>query len=724
MSIAEKIVTTVSNGLATKTTRRGFLFRSAVVASALAVNPIRFLLQPGTAYASLCGPDASCDSGWTVFCCSVNEGRNSCPPGSIPGGWWKTDASGFCEGGPRYIMDCNATCGTCGCGADGICASGCYDCGCHCGTGSCDQRLVCCNQFRYGQCHQELACMGPVVCRVASCEPPWELDPTCTTASATANATALHTAPCLDDSGFAFVSAFGGAPKLGAPKGQLRAGLVGIAATPTGKGYWLAAADGGVFAFGDAAFHGSLGSVRLRQPIVGIAATNRGGGYWLVAADGGVFAFGDAPFHGGLGNKHLNQPIVGIASARAAGTGSSPPTAACSRSATPPSTAASAVIASTRRSSGSRGHTPRTATGSLPPTAACSRSATRASTAASAVIASTRRSSGWRRREPVMGTGSSPPTAAFSRSEAHASTAASAAASARRDKWSGWRRPRTTGTGWSRSGEGASALRRRKFTEVHTMIVTLGFVVAIAAAARSTWSPCGLSMLSQITPVAEAGRGQKFGRTAAWFIAGGVAGGLTLGCAIAGGALLATAVGLGRATALALVAGSAVAAAAVDAHLLGFGPPFLRRQVDQRWLSNYRPWVYGGGFGWQIGVGVTTYVMTAALPLMIVVGALTGNAARRAGDRNGLRARARAGGTARGAPAHAGRARGISSPVQCLGRAGAHRGDRHRARRGSVRGVDRRAPAPGGRRVDHRARTPRSSVATQRSPGLAPGACA
>ena len=65
------------------------------------------------------------------------------------------------------------------------------------------------------------------------------------------------------------------------------------------------------------------------------------------------------------------------------------------------------------------------------------------------------------------------------------------------------------------------------------MIVTLGVVIALAAAVRSTWSPCGLSMLSQITPVAEAGRHQRFGRTAAWFVAGAVLGGLTLGGAAA-----------------------------------------------------------------------------------------------------------------------------------------------------------------------------------------------
>ena len=53
-----------------------------------------------------------------------------------------------------------------------------------------------------------------------------------------------------------------------------------------------------MFTFGDAAFHGSLGSLQLNAPIVAIAATPSGNGYWLVGADGGVFAFGDAAFHG------------------------------------------------------------------------------------------------------------------------------------------------------------------------------------------------------------------------------------------------------------------------------------------------------------------------------------------------------------------------------------------------------------------------------------------
>ena len=74
--------------------------------------------------------------------------------------------------------------------------------------------------------------------------------------------------------------------------------VVGIAATPTGQGYWLVAADGGIFAYGDAVFDGSTGAIHLNQPVVGIAPYGNDAGYWLVAKDGGIFAFGGAPFLG------------------------------------------------------------------------------------------------------------------------------------------------------------------------------------------------------------------------------------------------------------------------------------------------------------------------------------------------------------------------------------------------------------------------------------------
>ena len=107
---------------------------------------------------------------------------------------------------------------------------------------------------------------------------------------------------------------YGGATFYGSMGGKaLNAPIVGIAATPDGAGYWLVAADGGIFTFGDAVFYGSTGGMALNAPIVGMASSPSGNGYLLVAADGGVFAFGDAGYHGSTGGMALNAPIVGIA---------------------------------------------------------------------------------------------------------------------------------------------------------------------------------------------------------------------------------------------------------------------------------------------------------------------------------------------------------------------------------------------------------------------------
>ena len=105
------------------------------------------------------------------------------------------------------------------------------------------------------------------------------------------------------------------APYLGSTGNiRLASPVVGMAATPSGNGYWLVAADGGIFNFGDARFFGSTGALRLARPVVGMAASPSGNGYRLVASDGGIFAFGDARFVGSTGGMPLAAPIVGMAS--------------------------------------------------------------------------------------------------------------------------------------------------------------------------------------------------------------------------------------------------------------------------------------------------------------------------------------------------------------------------------------------------------------------------
>jgi N-acetylmuramoyl-L-alanine amidase len=128
-------------------------------------------------------------------------------------------------------------------------------------------------------------------------------------------------APTPDGKGYWLVAAdggiftFGDAAFYGSEGGvALNSPVVGMAPTPDGKGYWLVASDGGIFTFGDAAFYGSAGALTLHSPVVGMASTPEGKGYWLVASDGGIFTFGDAAFYGSTDALTLNSPVVGMAS--------------------------------------------------------------------------------------------------------------------------------------------------------------------------------------------------------------------------------------------------------------------------------------------------------------------------------------------------------------------------------------------------------------------------
>ncbi|HUZ10793.1 MAG TPA: hypothetical protein VMU76_11575 [Acidimicrobiales bacterium] len=331
--------------------RRSFINRSAFVGSAVAIGAgLDLALKPGTAYGAICacgnsacGCGSQCCEGFTEFCCSVNGGRNICPSNTVMGGWWKADGSSYCSG-PRYYMDCNATCHcTTGCGNGWqFCSTGCDGVTCGCGANGCNSWATGCFQFRYGQCNQDVACLGRIVCRVVACIAPWEIDASCTTANAQDNSTAQQNAPCwspndptpctspatncqvvgiassLDGGGYGILTSFGRLLAYGdfADDGdesgtRLNLPTVDVASRP-GGGYYFVAGDGGIFAFG-APFLGSMGGQHLDSPMVGMTCSPSGNGYWCVAADGGIFAFGDAGFFGSMGGQHLNSPIVGMA---------------------------------------------------------------------------------------------------------------------------------------------------------------------------------------------------------------------------------------------------------------------------------------------------------------------------------------------------------------------------------------------------------------------------
>jgi MFS family permease len=151
----------------------------------------------------------------------------------------------------------------------------------------------------------------------------------------------------------------------------------------------------------------------------------------------------------------------------------------------------------------------------------------------------------------------------------------------------------------------------------------VAFALAIVAAIRSTWSPCGISMLSTLTPLGERSRGHRYPVTVVWFVAGAVGGGAVLGAGMAAlAAATSTWSASPRAIAIAVIVATLVSIAS-DLRVGGFSLPTVPRQVDEVWTGRYRSWVYASGFGAQIGIGVSTYVMTAAVYLTIVVAALT-----------------------------------------------------------------------------------------------------
>lgn len=146
-------------------------------------------------------------------------------------------------------------------------------------------------------------------------------------------------------------------------------------------------------------------------------------------------------------------------------------------------------------------------------------------------------------------------------------------------------------------------------------------------------------MLSSITPLGERSRRQRWGITVTAFVLSAAAAGAAVGAALGwfGGALIGDGGGgpdgplggglrgeLSGAARVALLAAGLLMAALVDARLRGRVPLGLHRQVNDRWLYGYRGWVYGAGFGAQLGAGFATVVPTAALHAAALAAFLTG----------------------------------------------------------------------------------------------------
>ena len=132
-------------------------------------------------------------------------------------------------------------------------------------------------------------------------------------------------------------------------------------------------------------------------------------------------------------------------------------------------------------------------------------------------------------------------------------------------------------------------------------------------------------MLASITPLGERARSSRWTVTVTAYLIGSVLGGAVLGLlAAAAGWLLpaswrASPAGPGGAAALLL------AGLLLDRRVGGLRLPTWHRQVDERWLARYRGWVYGFGFGLQLGAGVVTVVTSATVYATVVLCALSGS---------------------------------------------------------------------------------------------------
>jgi MFS family permease len=133
-------------------------------------------------------------------------------------------------------------------------------------------------------------------------------------------------------------------------------------------------------------------------------------------------------------------------------------------------------------------------------------------------------------------------------------------------------------------------------------------------------------MLASITPLGERGRGSNWGVTVSAFLIGSTAAGAAAGALAGAAGSIALGDAISWRTRLAVLTVALVTAIALE--ILPGRLPGPRRQVNERWLDQFRGWVYGLGFGAQLGLAVTTIVSSAAIYVALLAGFLAGDVLR------------------------------------------------------------------------------------------------
>jgi hypothetical protein len=133
-------------------------------------------------------------------------------------------------------------------------------------------------------------------------------------------------------------------------------------------------------------------------------------------------------------------------------------------------------------------------------------------------------------------------------------------------------------------------------------------------------------MLASINPLGGRSRNRTWWATVWWYVAGSIVGGAVMGTVMGAlGAAIDHVVSPTSAAVAVVAVALGVVALVFELHLGGLVLPTVRRQVDEDWLTRYRSWVYAGGFGFQLGLGVVTVVTTATVYLTWAFALLTGS---------------------------------------------------------------------------------------------------
>ena len=133
-------------------------------------------------------------------------------------------------------------------------------------------------------------------------------------------------------------------------------------------------------------------------------------------------------------------------------------------------------------------------------------------------------------------------------------------------------------------------------------------------------------MLSSIHPFGERSRNNQFAGTAIAHVFASTLGGLILGVLAGGvGALLTFVLAIPSTARTAIVFVAAGIATILEATKRERILPTRARQVNENWIQTYRGWIYGAGFGAELGFGISTIITTTLVHLLVVTMVLLGD---------------------------------------------------------------------------------------------------